>query len=56
MDSPVAFNEAEAHALIGDKPIVEGNGTVDPIAQSNDFATTSMADTEIMAMADDDNI
>ena len=56
MDSPVAFNEAEAHALIGDKPIVESNGTVDPIAQSNDFATTSMADTEIMAMADDDNI
>lgn len=56
MDSPVAFNEAEAHALIGDKPLVEGNGTVDPIAQSNDFATTSMADTEIMAMADDDNI
>lgn len=56
MDSPVAFNEAEAHAIIGDKPIVESNGTVDPIAQSNDFATTSMADTEIMAMADDDNI
>ena len=56
MDSPVAFNEAEAHALIGDKPIVESNGTVDPIAQSNDFATASMADMKIMAMADDDNI
>lgn len=56
MDSHFAFNEAEAHALIGDRPIVESNATVDPIAQSNDFATTSMADTEIMAMADDDNI
>lgn len=54
MSSPVAFNEAEAHALIGDKPIVEDQKS--QIEMANDFSNTMMNSDALKALEDDDNI
>ena len=54
MSSPVAFNEAEAHALIGDKPIVEDQKS--QIEMANDFSNTTMNNDALKALEDDDNI
>ena len=50
----VQFNEAEAHALIGDKPIIEEGKTEADIA--NDFSTQYISNDALKSLEDDDNI
>lgn len=54
MDAHISFNEAEAHAMIGDKPIVEDQKS--EIEQANDFSSTMMNSDALQALEDDDNI
>lgn len=54
MDTPIAFNEAEAHAMIGDKPIVEDQKS--QIEMANDFSNTTMNNDALKSLEDDDNI
>lgn len=54
MDAPVSFNEEEAHALIGDKPLVEDQKS--QIEMANDFSNTMMNNDSLKSLEDDDNI
>lgn len=54
MNASVSVNESEAHALIGDKPIVEEGKSEIDIA--NDFSSTVMNNDALKSLEDDDNI
>lgn len=54
MDTPVQFNEAEAHAMIGDKPLVEDAKS--QIEMANNFSSAAIDEEEAKTLEDDDNI
>ena len=59
IDAQVQVNEAEAHAMIGDKPIVEEkqkNNQKSEVEMANDFANTTMSTESLQSLEDDDNI
>lgn len=59
IDAQVQVNEAEAHAMIGDKPIVEENrknNQKSEVEMANDFANTTMSTDSLQYLEDDDNI
>jgi hypothetical protein len=59
IDACVQVNEAEAHAMIGDKPIVEENrknNQKSEVEMANDFANTTMSTDSLQSLEDDDNI
>ena len=56
IDSCSKIDEGAAHAMIGDKPVVQEARESNPIQQANDFATVSMDASTMGMLEGDDNI
>lgn len=56
IDSCPKIDEDAAHAMVGDKPIVQEAREASPIQQANDFATASMDSSTASMLEGDDNI